>query len=94
MALAVTDYANSPRIGLAACKANLSGIVSDAERYGTATVVMRYGKPAAVVIPFPEDQAAKTAAAKGLLSDFADEGKAGLEASAFMSAMIRKHTDE
>ena len=64
MALAVTDYANSPRIGLAACKANLSGIVSDAERYGTATVVMRYGKPAAVVIPFPKDQAAKTAAAK------------------------------
>ena len=93
MALAVTDYANSPRIGLAACKANLSGIVSDAERYGPATVVMRYGKPA-VVIPFPKDQAAKTAAAKGLLSDFADEGKAGLEASAFMSAMIRKHTDE
>ena len=53
-----------------------------------------YGKPAAVVIPFPKDQTAKTAAAKGLFSDFADEGKTGLEASAFMSAMIWKHADE
>lgn len=85
------DIDNTPRMGLAECKANLSGVIANAEERDESLVVMRYGKPAALIVPFPKAKQARPLRGRGVLAEFADAEKRGLESSAFADAMVAKH---
>ncbi len=85
------DIKDAPRMELAECKANLSSVVFDVEEREVPVVVMRYGKPAALIVPFPKAPAARSPKARGILAQIADEEKRGLESSAFANAMVAKH---
>ncbi len=85
------DLDAAPRIGLAECKANLSSIVMNVEDNNEPLVMMRYGKPAALIVPFPKTPAARSPKARGILAEIADEKKRELESSAFANAMVAKH---
>lgn len=82
----------APRYGLAECKARLSELVSTAELQGSGCVIMRYGHPAALLLPLPEEPR-PTKRARRLLSSFADTSKRELESGAFERAMVAKHAD-
>lgn len=80
------------RIGLAEAKANLSGLVAQVERTGEPCVIMRYGRPAAVIAPL-EPTGAQKARARGVLARYADLGKRDLESGAFGRAVAKRHAD-
>lgn len=80
------------RIGLAEAKANLSGLVAQVERTGEPCVIMRYGRPAAVIAPL-EPTGPRRARARGVLAQYADPGKRALESGAFGRAVAKRHAD-
>lgn len=86
------DIDNAPRMSLAECKANLCDVITDVEERDGGLVVTRYGKPAAIIIPFPKAVQARPLRGRGILSDVADAEKRTLESSAFANAMAAKHT--
>lgn len=86
------DIDSAPRDGLAECKANLSDVAADIEEHDRAVVVMRLGKPAVLIVPFPKAGQARPLRGRGILADVADTEKRALESSAFASAMAAKHT--
>lgn len=77
------------RKGLADCKAHLSDLVANAELNGESYMIMRYNRPAALLIPVPSEP--KQAKARGILSDYADPAKRELESGAWARAMVSKH---
>ena len=86
------DIEKAPCYGLAECKAKLSELVSDVELAESGCVIMRYGRPTALLLPLPEEPQ-PTRRARGLLSSFADASAADLESGAFGRAMVAKHAD-
>lgn len=84
------DLERAERVGLADAKANLSSIVARVERAREACVMMRYGRPAALLVPLPE-AAPHTTKARGMLAQYADVSKQGDERDAFARAVIAKH---
>ena len=80
------------RLGVAEAKAHLSDVISSVEQTGEPYVVMRYGRPVAMIVPVP--RASRDAGrARGLLADFASDGLRALEEGAFERAMVVKHGD-
>lgn len=77
------------KMGLAEVKACLSDVVSRAEHAG-GTVVMRYGKPAALIVPLPRQIDAKRNA-RGVLAAYARADGYELEEGAPARAMEEKH---
>lgn len=86
------ELVDASRVGLAEAKANLSAIVSQVEQTGTPCIIMRYSKPAAVIMPMPEEPV-HVGRARGSLAAYADPSKLPLESSAFEQAMVAKHAD-
>lgn len=84
------DFEGAARMGIAEAKAHLSSIVERAEKNGEAAILERYGRPAALVVPLPCAEGAGRRA-RGLLAEYADEGRIGLEEGAFAGAMEAKH---
>lgn len=84
------DMERAPRYGLAECKARLSKLVADAELADSGCIIMRYGRPAALLVPIPEEPRPRSRA-RGALAAFADEDKRELEDGAFARAMAEKH---
>ncbi len=80
-------------IGLAEAKSGLSRIVASAESAGESVVIERYGRPAALVVPFPRP-ASGGMRARGALRDYVDPDKQQLESGAFARAMEVKHAGE
>lgn len=93
MGTVTVDIEQADRYGLADAKAHLSDLVATVERTGEACVIMRYGRPAACIVPLPEGRAAPAKRAKGLLAEYADEDKRAHEKRAFEQAMVVKHGD-
>lgn len=87
-----SELAYAHRMGVADAKAHFSHVVSAAEERGESTVIVRYGKPVALVTPLPQ-KAPGIARAKGKLAAYADAQKRELEAGAFERAMVNKHAD-
>lgn len=92
MSLPGFDLKEARSIGLAEAKANLSGLVAQVERTGEPCVIMRYGRPAAVIAPFELTGPRKTRA-RGALARYADLGKRDLESGAFGRAVAKRHAD-
>lgn len=90
MAKTLLELQGPPHLGVAECKANLSGYVANVERTGEPIVIMRYGKPAAMLVPVPRDHR-DAGKARGILSDCADPAKTSREKGAFERAMVAKH---
>ena len=86
------ELAHANRMGIADAKTHFSHVVSAAEEHGESTVIVRYGKPVALVTPLPQ-KAPGTARAKGKLAAYADVQKRELETGAFERAMVSKHAD-
>lgn len=85
------DVERAERYGLADAKAHLSDLVATVERTGEACIIMRYGRPTACITPVPEERAAPTQRAKGLLAPYANDDKRAREKGAFERAMAVKH---
>jgi len=86
------DFTSAPRVGLADAKATLSSLVAQVERTGEAQVIMRYGKPAAAIVPLPREKS-PAGRARGSLASYADASKTELEKNAFAHAMVMKHAN-
>ena len=86
------DLVGAERVGLAEAKANLSAIVSEVERTGTPCVIMRYNRPAVVIMSLSEEPS-PASRAKGSLSAYADADMLAMESSAFERAMVAKHAN-
>ena len=84
------DLEGAARMGIAEAKAHLSSLVERVEKNGEAAILERYGRPAALVVPLPRAEGAGRRA-RGLLAEYADEGRIGLEEGAFAGAMEAKH---
>ena len=84
------DLEGAARMGIAEAKAHLSNLVERAEKNGEAAILERYGRPAALVVPLPRAEGVGHRA-RGLLAEYADEGRVGLEEGAFARAMEAKH---
>lgn len=84
------DMESAPRYGLAECKAHLSELVADAERAETSCIIMRYGKPAALLVPIPASPK-PSGRARGSLASFANPSRREREEGAFERAMVEKH---
>ena len=84
------DLDQAARMGIAEAKAHLSSLVERAEKNGEATILERYGRPAALVIPLPRAGGAERRARR-LLAEYADSDKLALEEGAFARAMAVKH---
>ena len=80
-------------VGLAEAKAGLSGIVVGAESAGEICVIERYGRPAALVVPYPH-AVSGSERARGSLEEFASPEKRIQECGAFAEAMEVKHVGE
>lgn len=81
-------------VGIAEAKAKLSSMVTAVEQEGDSFVIMRYGRPAALLTPF--DQPRETQhRARGSLRAYRDTNtdvnKEALEEGAFLKAMEDKH---
>ncbi len=92
MGLPGFDLKEARHIGLAEAKANLSGLVAQVERTGEPCVIMRYGRPAAVIAPLEPIGPQKTRA-RGTLARYADLGKRDLESGAVGRAVAKWHAD-
>ncbi|MDO4437451.1 MAG: hypothetical protein Q4B77_05825 [Coriobacteriaceae bacterium] len=92
MATLTVDLEHAERVGLADAKANLSGLVARVEQAREACVMMRYNRPAALLVPLPEE-APRTAKARGMLSKYADPSKLSQEEGAFARAVIANYAD-
>lgn len=90
MTTLTVDLDRAERVGLADAKANLSGLVAHVEQAREACVKMRYGRPAALLVPLPVG-APETTKARGRLSRYADASKVDEESDAFARAVIAKH---
>ena len=90
MDMPAIDTARAMHLGLAEVKASLSSVVSRVEQTGEPVVLMRYSRPAAIIVPVPQERAV-AAHARGLLAEYADEEKLEQEGGAFARAMVAKH---
>lgn len=93
MAYIEVNLEGARHFGLAEAKAGLSGIVANAESAGEVSVIERYGRPIALVIPYPST-AQGTTRARGALRAYASPGKRAQERDAFSRAMEVKHAGE
>ncbi|MCH3947772.1 MAG: type II toxin-antitoxin system Phd/YefM family antitoxin [Olsenella sp.] len=93
MAYIEVDLEGARHFGLAEAKAGFSGIVADVESAGEACVIERYGRPAALVVPYPS-AASGTTRARGVLKSYASPEKRKQESGAFARAMEVKHVGE
>lgn len=84
------ELAHANRMGVADAKARFSHVIDAAEKHGELTVIMRYGRPVAVISPVPQ-KPPRSVRAKGKLATYADGQKRELESSAFARAMVNKH---
>lgn len=83
---------SAEKVGLAEAKASLSSLVSKVEDTGVSVVIMKYNKPAVLIVPMPHEVTC-AGKARGKLHAFADASKRELEASAFERAMVSKHAN-
>lgn len=90
MATLTVDLDRAERVGLADAKANLSSLVTRVEQAREACVMMRYGRPAALLVPLPA-AIPEITRARGRLSQYADVSKIDEERGAFARAVIAKH---
>ena len=90
MVVTAEQAKSAERVGIAEAKASLSELVSRVEGSGEPFVIMRYNKPAAMVVPIPTDENL-TSKARGFLAAYADPALADEEQGAFARAMEAKH---
>ena len=90
MVVTAEQAKSAERVGIAEAKASLSELVSRVEGCGEPFVIMRYNKPAAMVVPIPADENL-TPKARGFLAACADPALAAEEQGAFARAMEAKH---
>lgn len=81
-------------VGVAEAKAKLSSMVAAVEQEGDSFVIMRYGRPAALLTSLDQPREAQHRA-RGSLRAYRDTNtdvnKQGLEEGAFLKAMEDKH---
>lgn len=84
------DLEGAEHLGIAEAKARLSALVERAELHGETSVLERYGRPAALIVPLPRPVRGHPRA-RGLLATYADEEACRQEKGAFARAMVTKH---
>lgn len=90
MTTLTVDFEGAARMGIAEAKARLSKLVERAEKNGEVSVLERYGRPAALIVPLPREGRAEVRA-RGLLAAYADADRRAREDGAFARAMAVKH---
>lgn len=90
MTMLTVDVERAERVGLADAKANLSALVARVEESRDPCVLMRYNRPAALLVPLP-DVPPRTTRARGSLAAFASDERRCDEAGAFARAVTAKH---
>lgn len=93
MAYIEVNLEGAHHLGLAEAKAGLSGIIANAESAGEVSVIERYGRPAALLVPYPS-VVSGTTRARGALKAYASSDKRRQESGAFARAMEVKHAGE
>lgn len=82
-----------PRIGMADAKANLSAVVAEVEQTGVPYVIMRYGKPAAVIQPMPERRESSRTA-RGMLRHLAHKADSSKEEGVMARMLVENYERE
>lgn len=90
MTTLTVDVERAERVGLADAKANLSALVARVEESRDSCVLMRYNRPAALLVPLP-DAPPRTTRARGSLAEFASAERRCDEGGAFARAVMAKH---
>lgn len=90
MTTLTVDVERAEHVGLADAKANLSALVARVEESRDSCVLMRYNRPAALLVPLP-DTPPRTTRARGSLAAFASAERRRDEAGAFARAVTAKH---